>query len=374
MIENINLENFKSHRSTQLNLDDSRLHAIVGQNSAGKTLVLEALHYINRLSCQDFKSIFQHERFPQFLTTVGQCQMSVTVCGFWGYRRREQWKASYRWEQENSEWMPTASFTADREDSVRGWRESLSNAPSPIPQALKYAVYLKLVASNLNQATYSDEVTPRVEYDGSGLAPTLDFIRNETPEKFKELQQILQKVVPGVRGVGIKRAKVKINRQRSIEVNGQFIPYEEHQDVTGQEVIFDMNTGTKIPAHAISEGTILALGLLTVLMHPNQPNLVLLDDIEQGLHPKAQRELMDVIKEILTLNKNLQIIFSTHSPYIVDELKPSQVHVLYNPDEGFTISKRLDEHPDIEWAKQALTTGEFWDAEGEEWVVGSENS
>jgi hypothetical protein len=29
----------------------------------------------------------------------------------------------------------------------------------------------------------------------------------------------------------------------------------------------------------------------------------------------------------------------------------------------------LDKHPDVEWAKQTLTTGEFWDAEGEDWVL-----
>jgi predicted ATPase len=113
----------------------------------------------------------------------------------------------------------------------------------------------------------------------------------------------------------------------------------------------------------------LALGLLTVLMTPPQPNLVLLDDIEQGLHPKDQRELIAVFQDILAENPNLQIIFSTHSPYIVDELTPSQVHVLSNSHSGFTSCKRLDEHPDVEWAKHSLTTGEFWDAEGEDWVL-----
>jgi predicted ATP-dependent endonuclease of OLD family len=40
MIEQVKLHNFKSHRSTELNFDDSRLHALVGQNSSGKTSVL----------------------------------------------------------------------------------------------------------------------------------------------------------------------------------------------------------------------------------------------------------------------------------------------------------------------------------------------
>ncbi|MFN6219404.1 MAG: AAA family ATPase, partial [Aphanizomenon sp.] len=155
---------------------------------------------------------------------------------------------------------------------------------------------------------------------------------------------------------------------------GKSISYEETQEMTGQEVILDMNTGERIPAHAISEGTMLTLGLLTVLMNPNQPNLVLLDDVEQGLHPQAQRELMTVFKEIIAENPNLQIIFSTHSPYILDALAPSQVHILNNSKSGFTMSKRLDEHPDVEWAKETLTTGEFWDAEGEDWVTEGEVS
>ncbi|MEA5578299.1 AAA family ATPase [Anabaena sp. UHCC 0451] len=58
----------------------------------------------------------------------------------------------------------------------------------------------------------------------------------------------------------------------------------------------------------------------------------------------------------------------------IDALAPSQVHILNNSKSGFTIAKRLDEHPDVEWAKETLTTGEFWDAEGEDWVVEGEVS
>lgn len=375
MLEKVELYNFKSHRSTQLNLDDSRLHALVGQNSSGKTSVLQALHYLSRLADSQFKNIFGYQRSPEFITTLGQNSMSVTGSGFWGYHNnRKNWQASYNFQQqEGNSWFPTALWKVDRDEkNVRGWSSSLSEAPYPIPQALKFAVHLKLIATNLAKAAYSEAITPRVEFDGSGLAPTLDYLRDEAPDYFQSLQEMLQRIVPGVQKVGIRRAKVTIDRQRFIEVDGKSISYEESQEIAGQEIVLDMNTGERIPAHAISEGTMLTLGLLTVLMNPKQPNLVLLDDVEQGLHPKAQRELITVFKEIIQTNKNLQIIFSTHSPYIVDELTASQVHVLSNTNSGFTRSKRLDEHPDLEWAKQTLTTGEFWDAEGEDWVVAGE--
>lgn len=375
MLEKVELHNFKSHRSTQLSLDDSRLHALVGQNSSGKTSILQALHYLNRLADSQFKNIFGYQRAPEFITTIGQKHMSVIGSGFWGYNNnRKNWQASYNFQQrDDNSWLPSGSWKVDQDESnVEGWSSSLSEASYPVPQALKFAVYLKLIATNLAQAAYSGAVTPRVEFDGSGLAPTLDYLRNEAPDNFQSLQKMLQRIVPGVQKVGVRRAKVMINRQRLIEVDGKSIAYEESQEIAGQEVVLDMNTGERVPAHAISEGTMLTLGLLTVLMNPKQPNLVLLDDIEQGLHPKAQRELITVFKEIIQANQNLQIIFSTHSPYIVDELIPSQVHVLSNTNSGFTRSKRLDEHPDVEWAKQTLTTGEFWDAEGEDWVIAGE--
>ncbi|MEG3934882.1 MULTISPECIES: AAA family ATPase [unclassified Microcoleus] len=375
MLEKVKLHNFKSHKDTELSLDSSRLHALVGQNSSGKTSVLQAVHYLSRLANSSFDKIFQHEKEPQFITTIGQDNMSVTASGFWKNPDINNWEASYEWRRNvNQMWEFTALWKADKNQEYRKVMSetSLMTTEEPIQQSLRNAVHLKLVATNLAKAAYSDAITPRVEFDGSGLAPTLDYLRDEDPDKFQSLQKMLKRIVPGVREVGVRRAKVMVNRQRLIEVDGKSISYEESQEIAGQEVVLDMNTGKRIPAHAISEGTMLALGLLTVLMNPNQPNLVLLDDVEQGLHPKAQRELIAVFKEILQYNSNLQIIFSTHSPYIVDELLPSQVHVLSNNYSGVTRCKRLDEHPDVEWAKQTLTTGEFWDAEGEDWVVAGE--
>jgi predicted ATPase len=375
MLQKVKLQNFKSHRDTELNLDDSRLHVLVGQNSSGKTSVLQALHYLSRLADSEFKNIFGYERDPEYIVTVNEKKVSVCVEGFWGFKNPTSWEAGYHFEKSSYDnWSPTASWVINgTKNNATGWNGSLTKAEYPIPQSLRFAVHLKLIAANLSQAAYSDAITPRVEYDGSGLAPTLDYLREEAPEHFQSVQEMLQRIVPGVQRVGIRRAKVMVNRQRLIEVDGKTISYEESQEMAGQEVVLDMNTGERIPAHAISEGTMLALGLLTVLRNPRQPNLVLLDDIEQGLHPQAQRELMTVFKEIIRTSQNLQIIFTTHSPYIVDELTPSQVHVLSNAETGFTRARRLDEHPDIAWALQTLSTGEFWDAEGETWVLTGES-
>ena len=98
MLEKVILHNFKSHKSTELNFDSSRLHGLVGKNSAGKTSVLQAVYYLSMLANTSFGQIFKYERLPQFITTVGEKDMSVTVSGFGENQNQNNWEVSYIWE------------------------------------------------------------------------------------------------------------------------------------------------------------------------------------------------------------------------------------------------------------------------------------
>ncbi|MBE9011966.1 AAA family ATPase, partial [Pseudanabaenaceae cyanobacterium LEGE 13415] len=188
MLTNVKLVNFKSHRSTELNFDDSRLHALVGQNSSGKTSILQAVYNLSQLTHTDFRTVFTHENSPEFIATTGTSNTSVTGNGFSEYQNRKRlWKTCYEFEKGNdSSWSPFLSWEIEGKIEYEqlpehtSWDSSLKTAPSLIVQALKYAVNLKLVSANLAKAFYSEAITPRVKFDGSGLAPTLDYLRNET--------------------------------------------------------------------------------------------------------------------------------------------------------------------------------------------------
>jgi predicted ATP-dependent endonuclease of OLD family len=108
MLEKIELRNFKSHQFTQLNLDNSRLHTLVGQNSSGKTSILQALHYLSQLVDSDFRTVFAHQKSPKFIATIGQDNVSVSGNGFWEYQNnRKLWEVSYEFQkQEDTSWSP----------------------------------------------------------------------------------------------------------------------------------------------------------------------------------------------------------------------------------------------------------------------------
>lgn len=230
---------------------------------------------------------------------------------------------------------------------------------------------LKLSAENLAEASYSQELQPAIDDKGGALATVLATLKNSDESRFQEIVRLTREIVPQLQSIGIRRAKVPVSETRFISVDGKEIPWDETREMIGEELIFTIAGVQDIPASAVTEGTLLALGLITVLSGPDRPDLILLDDIEQGLHPRAQRRLVDVIKRIQDLpgNEELQIVFTTHSPYVVDEMDPKDVWVLAMDDEGVTVAKRLSDHSEVKEDEGILTTGELWSALGEDWVL-----
>ena len=112
----------------------------------------------------------------------------------------------------------------------------------------------------------------------------------------------------------------------------------------------------------------MALGLLTVLMGPEKPRLVLLDDIELGLHPVAQGKLIEALRKLQERDPELQIIATSHSPFILNYLDPKEVRMTFLSENGFARCEKLTAHPEFERWKDLMSPGEFWSTVGESWV------
>ncbi|WP_310398009.1 AAA family ATPase [Hymenobacter sp.] len=70
-------------------------------------------------------------------------------------------------------------------------------------------------------------------------------------------------------------------------------------------------------AEEVSEGVLYFLALLCIVHQPDPPKLLLLEEPEKGIHPRRIREVMDFIFELARL-RDIQIILTSHSPYVVD--------------------------------------------------------
>ncbi len=112
-----------------------------------------------------------------------------------------------------------------------------------------------------------------------------------------------------------------------------------------------------IPASRLSDGTLRWLSLLTILLHPDPPPLVCIEEPELGLHPDIMRPLARLL---LNASERMQLFVTTHSDALVDELSqtPDAVMVCEKHD-GSSVLKRLDTDDLSKWLKR-YTLGQLW--------------
>ena len=105
--------------------------------------------------------------------------------------------------------------------------------------------------------------------------------------------------------------------------------------------------GRSIPATRLSDGTLRYLCLLAVLLHPEPPPLICLEEPELGLHPDLLPTLADLAVDA---SQRCQIVITTHSDVFVDALtdRPESVVVCEKHD-GATEMRRLDPKDMKKW-------------------------
>ena len=83
-------------------------------------------------------------------------------------------------------------------------------------------------------------------------------------------------------------------------------------------------------------------------------SIVLIEELELGLHPKAQKLLIEKLF-LIVLKKKLQLIFTTHSPFLFDAVPPEgrillrkpsdKLEVIYKPSSSLAFSELTGETP-----------------------------
>ncbi|MFN3199067.1 MAG: AAA family ATPase [Bradymonadia bacterium] len=355
MIRSLHLQNFKSHVDTQLEL--GRLNVLVGPNAAGKTSVLLALHLHEQLIWDEQGVPFQGYHGIRHLVRRGQNKLLVHV----GYDSIDlALQATY-----SSQTLQGFNLTAYQDERSVGpilesghWTNGQRYTHRQTVQhtwqkRTGRPAFLQLTPGDL-MAPAPMSASPVLSMSGRGLAAVIAEMKLTDSKALDAIVTDLQTIVPQLIAL----------RVHTVD------HVTEHNQTEGRmELLVDFEGAPGIPAHAVSEGTLIAIGLMTILHMEQRPKLILLDDIDQSLHPKAQWELIRLLRRFIEQDDELQIVATTHSPYLVDELEPEEVIVTALDDEGVSHCRRLSDHPDAARLREVLSTGEMLSAQGEDWVI-----
>ncbi len=84
-----------------------------------------------------------------------------------------------------------------------------------------------------------------------------------------------------------------------------------------------------------------------------ETNTILIDEPGLYLHAKAQKDVLKVLEEI---SKESQVIYSTHSPYLIDAHRLDRVRLILKDDKGGTrIENKIHKDADVETLTPIIT-------------------
>ncbi len=370
MIDQVSFMDFKALHEVCLDL--ARFTVLVGPNASGKTSVLEGLHFLSTVT--DEQSEATGKRMKAQLTPLVSRPATDGMILRWSGDRGEL-RVNWRDRDLVQLELPTAEGkTAILSFGREGPGKLILPEGQRSFQFPSYGptVFLHLDPRRIAEASYSDEKVPRVGADGKDLAAVLAYMQMNRPDDYAAVQVALREVIPSVQRVRTPRTKIVRTESEVITVDDKQFTRQAEREYWGNSIEFDVDGASRIPAQLMSEGTLLVLALITVLMGPERPKLVLLDDIDRALHPKAQEDLVGLLRRLMDQNPELQIVATSHSPYLLDHLRPEEVRLTALKDDGSVAVGRLDEHPKFEKWKEEMTPGEFWSMVGEKWVAGAE--
>jgi predicted ATPase len=331
MIKAIHFTNFKVLRSAILPL--GRLTVVVGPNGSGKSTALQALQVL----AARFGSSVPAWRFEQ-LRSAGdpfgdEAEVELAV----------EWQPPFEKLVSTAKWT-ASSFNGDVDHEFR-----VGTPPNTahVQQAMQLIRDSRVFALSASAIAKPVLLRPDLTLgdDGSGLAGVLDNLRDTAPERFEQFNSELARWLPEFDRVLFET------------------PQPGHRAIA----LRASGAGYRVGAGDLSQGTLLALTLLTVAHLSNPPRLIGFEEPERGLHPRLLRDVQDALFR-LAYPENFgesrppsQVVVTTHSPYLLDLFReyPEQVVIAEKTESGAHFSRLID-RKEIDEILRDTQLGDAW--------------
>ncbi len=326
MLDSIQFQNFKVLQNATLPLAPFTL--IVGPNGSGKSTALQALQAVTHTAQANF------EKF----VTAGLKMTDKTVV-----KITLQWNELYEKVVTTAPWSRIGSYRLHHARSPTG--QDLPPAPAYLLNSLLSGIRVySLDASTIIQPVRLEPVA-ELSPNGHNLAGVMDSLRDKEPERFEALNEEIGRWMP------------EFDR----------ILFETPE--TGHRV-FLLRTRKghhKIRARDLSQGTVLALAILTLAYLPDPPPLVGIEEPERGVHPRLLRNIQTALyrlsypKQFGEDRQPVQVIATTHSPYFLDLYKghPEEIVIAQKTSDGAAF-ERLSDQPHIMEVLDDAPLGDVW--------------
>lgn len=122
----------------------------------------------------------------------------------------------------------------------------------------------------------------------------------------------------------------------------------EREEDRHRYLVIEYKNGARVPSWLVSDGTLRLLALTIPAYLKKLDGVLLIEEPENGIHPKAIETVMQSLSSIY----GSQVLVATHSPVALSMLDPYQVLCFAKDEEGATDIVAGDQHPALKSWKQ----------------------
>lgn len=179
---------------------------------------------------------------------------------------------------------------------------------------------------------------PELTRFGSNLPAMIEFLKNQHPRRYQLLLDTVKRVMPTLQ-----------------ELDTQYT----HRKTLGL-LVAEKGFGRPWAAEDVSDGTIQSIALLVAIFDP-RTRIVVIEEPENSVHPWAIRQFVEAAREV---SESKHIVFTTHSPILIDQLKPEELWIVQRPGADTMIDRILDLDPSVfaDWGKGEFSLSEYLDS------------
>ena len=338
----------------------NKINCIVGNNASGKTNMLKSIVFFKWLAVDSFTKIKMNEKIlfkPHALLKDKPTKMEMIFSSdkklFKLYFEFNNFcvlkeKLSYR-DSKMSKFK--SLYVVDRENENFKTRyfkpmnslnsnERLRLLEKKNSTLFSYFITTGALTNIGIKDLFTNFFTNLVEFGGVNQPAIIDcFEISELLESNEKLRQAVLEVIKtfdvGITGISTHKSKLVLSGPDDNQVlNKDLISF-----VHGNE-----STSFAIPLPYESEGTLKSASLLTPLLTLiSDGGILIVDEIEMSKHPTIVRQLISNLEWLTKDNPEVQLIFTTHQPLLLEDRSKSQIFLTDKSDCINTEVYRLDD-------------------------------
>ncbi|MFO0550929.1 MAG: AAA family ATPase [Polyangiaceae bacterium] len=303
MITKFFANGYRCLKNVELSL--TPLHAVIGPNDSGKSTILRGIEAAVGFATHE-PFAFDDPGDPaaqpwlQLSTSDGDpAEVGFAVVGFrYDVRRLPTGFVAERVSVGND----VKQFERPVYEKSLVKRSLGKQAPSFVPRTVRLLPTLMRAESPLVTEAQLLEMPRR---GGEHLAGVLQALQGRGDEAYNRVRDAMLEKFHTLKSIGVAATSPS-----KLELRAQ------------------LRDGTKVAAANLSEGFLYYLAF-NVLREIATSSIFLIEEPENGLHPSRVRDVIAILRSIT--EAGCQIVLATHSPLVINELRPEEVTVVARP-------------------------------------------